>query len=229
MIKENVARVYERIAKAAERAARKPEDITLVAASKTMSAEKVREAFDAGIRVFGENRAQEITAKCAAHAYESAELRFIGTLQSNKINALTGVCRIIESVPDARTAELIARRAALLNITQDVLIEVNIAGELSKSGVTPDRLPSVLEAAAQGGIRILGLMAIPPASTDESAVHGYFAKMCNLFVDIGAKKYDNVSMQILSMGMSDSFEAAIAEGATSVRIGTAIFGPRSVG
>jgi len=227
-IAENVLRVRERIASAALRASRDPNDITLVAASKTMPTPKIREAFESGIRVFGENRVQEITQKMPENAYSSAELRFIGTLQSNKINALVGVCRLIESVPDARYVELIAKRAKSLGITQDILIEVNIGAEKSKSGIAPERIDEALSAAGDGGVRILGLMAIPPADAEISVVHGFFSKMQYLFVDISEKKYDNVSMQVLSMGMSDTFEAAILEGATSIRVGTAIFGPRKV-
>ena len=222
-IAENVMRVRERIEAAA--GGRK---VLLVAASKMNDAERVRQAVAAGVDACGENRVQELVE---AGAYTGAPLHFIGHLQRNKIKYLVGCgVDLIESVDSVELLRDIDARARKLGVTQDVLIEVNIAGELSKSGVEPEKLEEILNYAAElAAVRVRGLMSIPPISEKPGANRPYFARMNELFVDIGRKKYDNTSMDLLSMGMSGDFEDAIAEGANMVRVGSAIFGARDYG
>ncbi|MDR0905168.1 MAG: YggS family pyridoxal phosphate-dependent enzyme [Oscillospiraceae bacterium] len=227
-IADNVRAIREQIARAAEKSGRGASDITLVAAAKMNDAARVREAIAAGVDAVGENRVQEMTQKLAEGAYTGAPLHFIGHLQTNKVREVVGKCGLIESVGSVRLLEAISARAATLGITQDVLIEVNIGGEESKSGVAPDELSQILEkAAAVSAVKVLGLMSIPPISDKNDANCNFFDKMFNLFIDIQGKKYDNVSMRYLSMGMSDSFCAAIEAGANMVRIGSSIFGARN--
>ncbi len=226
-IAENVALIKDRIEKAARAAGRSPEEITLVAATKTNSADLVAEAIKAGINVCGENRVQELVEKNAQGAYNGASLHFIGHLQKNKVNKLVGVCDLIQSVDSLELLEAIDSRAKALGRTQDILIEINIGGEISKSGIDESELTKILEKAESFScVFIRGLMAIPPISGSESENRACFARMRQLFIDNSAKKYDNVSMDFLSMGMSGDFEAAIAEGSNMVRVGSAIFGVR---
>ncbi len=226
-IARRAGQVIERAAKAAVRSGRKPEDVIVLAASKMNGAAAVRAAFDGGIRVFGENRAQELLEKSSQGAYAGAQLHFIGHLQRNKVRSLVGKVDLIESVDSQELLRLIGERAGALSVTQDVLIEVNIGGEAAKSGVEPGRLGEILDfAAGISGLRVLGLMAIPPAGTKKDVLDRYFQQMRNLFVDMRGKKYDNISMDLLSMGMSGDFEEAILNGANLVRVGTAIFGER---
>lgn len=226
-IAENVRNVCTCIQAAARSAGRDPVDITLVAATKMNDAEKVKEAIRAGIRVCGENRVQELVEKSAVGAYRGAELHFIGHLQKNKVKYVVGEVSLIESVDSEELLSSINERAQKCGVVQDVLLEINIGGEASKSGMPPEDLPAVLEnVAGLSCVRVRGLMAIPPISTAKGQNRGYFARMHQLFVDNQAKKYDNVSMDFLSMGMSGDFEDAIMEGANMVRVGTAIFGAR---
>lgn len=226
-ITENVLAVKKRVDEAARAAGRSPEEITLVAATKTNSAEAVAEAIQAGITVCGENRVQELVEKNAQGAYKNAKLHFIGHLQKNKVRQLVGVCDLIQSVDSVELLEAIDIRAKALGITQDVLIEINIGGEASKSGIEEAELSKILEKAESfSSVFIRGLMAIPPISALESENRACFARMRHLFIDNSAKKYDNISMDFLSMGMSGDFEEAIAEGSNMVRVGSAIFGAR---
>ena len=221
-IAENVAAVRARI-----EAAAKGRRVLLVAASKMNDAARVKEAVAAGVDACGENRVQELVEKNAAHAYDGAPLHFIGHLQKNKIKSLVGVAYLIESVDSAELIELIDRRAEKLGLTQDILLEVNIGREAAKSGLPPEEVIKTVEfAAAKPHIRVRGLMAVPPICPSAEEVRPYFAAMRELFVDIAAKKYDNTSMDLLSMGMSGDFETAIEEGANMVRVGSAIFGAR---
>ena len=226
-LEENVKRVMERVAAAAVAAGRQPEDVLLLAASKMNDAQRVEQAKKAGIKIFGENRVQEMEEKLKAGAYEGAQLHFIGHLQRNKVKNIVGHVDMIESVDSPELVSMIGKRAEEQGIMQSVLIEVNIGGEESKSGVRPDELPELLDIAGKtGGILVRGLMAIPPVSVDISQTRRYFDQMYNLFVDMRAKKYDNITMQFLTMGMSSDFEEAISCGANIVRVGTAIFGAR---
>lgn len=226
-ISENVAAVRERIAGAAKAAGRDPSSILLVAATKMNDAERVRQAVAAGVDACGENRVQELLEKKDQGAYEGAALHFIGHLQQNKVNKVVGQCSLIESVGSVELLERISTRAEALGIVQDVLLEVNIGGETAKSGLPPETLSAALEAASGlTGVRVRGLMSIPPVSLEKGGSRPYFKSMFQLFVDNSIKKYDNVSMEFLSMGMSGDFEDAVSEGANVVRVGSAIFGER---
>ena len=224
-IEKNVADVKQRI-----RAAAGDRPVILVGATKMNDAETIQRAIAAGLDACGENRVQEMVEKLEQGAYEGAPLHFIGSLQKNKVKFVVGSCDLIHSVNSVPLLEVINKRAAALGIVQDVLLEVNIAREESKTGFLPELLPEFLEKAAEfGSIRVRGLMAIPPIQKKIGENRMYFAQMRQLFIDIGTKKYDNVSMDFLSMGMSDDFEDAILEGANVVRVGTAIFGRRNYG
>ena len=226
-IGENIKIIRDAIAEAALLSGREPGDIALVAASKTKSASMVRQAIAAGVDAVGENRVQEMLEKHAQDAYAGAPLHFIGHLQSNKVNKVVGVCELIESVGSGDLVGVIGKRAAALGITQNILLEINIGREPQKSGILPDNIESVFDiASCTEGVKILGLMAIPPILEKNERNCNFFDIMFKLFVDIGGKKYDNVSMRFLSMGMSDSYKEAIRCGANMVRIGSAVFGNR---
>ncbi len=197
--------------------------VTLVGVAKTKPASLVAEAIRAGVTVIGENYVQEFREKNAAGAYEGADVHIIGHLQTNKVKYVAGRVAMIQSVDSPALLEAIAKRAASLGAVQDVLIEVNIGRESGKTGCLPEALDELLGRAADlPGIRVRGLMAIPPADNSRA----YFAPMAHLFVDNGQKKYDNVSMDFLSMGMSDDYADAISQGANMVRVGSLLFGPR---
>ena len=226
-ISDNVAAVRRRVDAAAAESGRRPEDILLVAATKMNDASRVREAVLAGVDACGENRVQELLEKQPAGAYEGRPVHFIGHLQRNKVRQIVGLVDLIQSVDSEALLREIDRQAEKRGVTQDILIEVNIGGEEAKSGVAPAELPTLLSAAASyPRVRVRGLMAIPPIAREPGGNRHYFSAMHQLFVDIGAKKYDNVSMDFLSMGMSDDFEDAIACGANMVRVGSSIFGAR---
>lgn len=226
-IADNVKRVQDTIAMAAQKSGKADQDIVLVAATKMNTAERVREAIEAGIRVAGENRVQELLEKNNLHAYEGAELHFIGSLQKNKVRHITGLCDLIQSVDSPDLIDEIDKRACSKGIRQKILIEVNIGKELAKSGVQPEELERLLAySSLKSGISVIGLMTIPPIARFRGENHHYFDAMYKLFVDIRAKKYDNVVMKYLSMGMSDDFSDAISAGANMVRVGSAIFGSR---
>ena len=225
-IAENIQSIRSRMAAAAEKAGRDPGDILLVGASKMNDAAACREAIAAGIDALGENRVQEMAAKLAENAYEGAPLHFIGHLQRNKVRQVVGRAALIHSVGSLELLQEIDRQAGKLQLVQDVLLEVNIGGEESKSGFAPEELYAAADK-ARGfpWVRVRGLMTIPPV---ERAPHGnlpFFTRVSELYVDIGRDLYDNTFVY-LSMGMSDDFEDAIAAGATMVRVGSAIFGQR---
>jgi len=227
VISDNIKKVRDEIAEAAIASGQNPKDITLVAASKTKPTELIKQAVEGGVDAVGENRVQELVAKRTLGAYTGAPLHFIGHLQSNKINKLVGVCDLIETVSSKNLLELIGRRAVSMGISQDILLEVNIGKEPQKSGIFPEQTEEMVALASQiSGINLLGLMAIPPFCENNEKNCYYFDTMFKLFVDIRAKKYDNVSVRLLSMGMSDSFADAIRAGSNMVRIGSAIFGKR---
>ncbi|NBI67096.1 YggS family pyridoxal phosphate-dependent enzyme [Pseudoflavonifractor sp. 60] len=227
-LSQNVNAVREKIAAAALAAGRKPEEITLCAATKVQTDETIRAAIAAGIRVCGENRVQELTAHLAAGAYAGSAVHFIGHLQTNKVKQVVGQVDLIHSVDSVRLLHAIDSQADKLGLVQDILLEVNIAQEESKGGISPRDLPDLVRAALDcGHVRLRGLMAIPPISSASGANRKYFSEMRNLFVDIMSEMSDNQSvMDCLSMGMSADFEDAVAEGATLVRVGTALFGSR---
>lgn len=227
-IAENVKQVKENMAAAARRCGREPDGILLCAATKMNDASRVREAIAAGVDVCGENRVQELTEKLGQGAYSGCPLHFIGHLQKNKVKYIVGKVSLIHSADSLELIGVIDKRAAALGVTQDILLEVNIGGETAKSGFAPATVGEVLPRMADfRAVRVRGLMAIPPICENMEENRPYFRTMKQLFVDIGAKKYDNVSMDFLSMGMSADYEAAIEEGANIVRVGTCIFGARS--
>ena len=230
-IADNVRQVKEKIATAALACGRSPEDIILVGATKMNDAARVREAVEAGLRYCGENRVQELTEKNAQGAYEGSHLHFIGHLQKNKVKQVVGTAELIHSVDSVELAEAINRRAGALGIVQDILLEVNIGGEASKSGFTPGELrPAIDSISTMENLRVCGLMAIPPVCEAPEENRHYFSEMRKLYIDISEeKKYNNVIMGILSMGMSADYEVAISEGASMVRVGTGIFGARNYG
>lgn len=225
-IAENIARVRADIAAAAKEAGRKPEEITLVGASKMNGASACREAVAAGIDALGENRVQEMTAKLQEHAYDGAPLHFIGHLQRNKVKQVVGKVNLIQSVGSLELLEEIEKAAGKLGLVQEILLEVNIGEEEAKSGFAPAELLSGAEAAlGREHITVLGLMTIPPADAEREENLQYFDKVRALFLDMNEKLYHN-SLQVLSMGMSGDYEDAVRAGATMVRVGTAIFGSR---
>ena len=225
-IEENIRSIRSRMAAAAERAGRDVGEVMLVGASKMNDAAACQAAIRAGIDALGENRVQEMTAKLQEHAYDGAPLHFIGHLQRNKVRQVVGVVSLIQSAGSWELLEEIERQAEKKELIQDVLLEVNIGGEESKSGFAPQVLYEAADKARSlSHIRVRGLMTIPPV---EQVPHGnlpYFVEVSRLYVDISRKLYDN-SFAYLSMGMSDDFEDAIAAGATMVRVGSAIFGRR---
>ena len=225
-IAENIREIRERMARAARAAGRDPSEILLVGASKMNDTAACRAAIEAGIDALGENRVQEMTGKLAEHAYDGAPLHFIGHLQRNKVRQVVGKVSLIHSAGSLALLEEIDRQAEKLDLVQDVLLEVNVGGEESKSGFDPGELvPAAEQARALSHIRVLGLMAIPPIQQTEHGNFPYFEKVARLYVDIGRNLYDN-DFKYLSMGMSDDFEDAITAGATMIRVGSAIFGHR---
>ena len=229
-IAENIAQVKANIERAAIAAGRDPKEILLVGATKMNDADRVREAVAAGLPCCGENRVQELLEKNEAGAYAGAELHFIGTLQKNKAKYLVGLVSLIHSVDSVELMKEISRQAMKRGIRQDILLEVNTGGEASKSGFAPESLREALERAGDfPGIFVRGLMTIPPICRMPEENLPYFDLLRQLFIDNSEKKYDNVRMDFMSMGMSGDYEAAIACGANIVRVGTAIFGQRHYG
>ena len=220
MILKNVAFVKSEIARAAEEAGRDPAEIRLVAATKMNDAEAVRAAIRAGVDICGENRVQEMLEKNAQGAYAGVPLHFIGHLQKNKVRQVVGLCALIHSVDSLPLLQEISTSAEKRGLTQDVLLEINIGAEESKSGFSPEELgPDLEEAAKIPAVRVRGLMAIPPICEKPEENRPFFLKMQKLFVDNCRKKYDNISMDFLSMGMSGDYPEAIRCGANLVRIG----------
>ena len=213
---------------AALAAGRDPGEIQLCAATKMNDAQRVREAVAAGVDCCGENRVQELCQKQPLGAYEGRPVHFIGRLQTNKVNKLVGKVELIQSVDRLELLEAVNRAALRLGLRQQILLEINVGAEPQKGGFSPEEAARLAaELGGYPGVWLRGLMAIPPISEKKGDNCKYFAKMRNLFIDIAGKKYDNVSMVCLSMGMSDDFEDAIAEGSTMIRVGTAIFGART--
>jgi pyridoxal phosphate enzyme (YggS family) len=229
-IPENLVAVRERIQRAAVRAGRSPEEIALMAVSKTQPPERIREAYVFGLRLFGENRVQEFAGKAAAVAdLREAEWHMIGHVQTNKAGKAVELFGAVDSVDSVKLAERLDTLARSLGKKLRVLIEVNVGGEEAKSGVAPDsrELEDLLLAAPRlESLEFLGLMTVPPFTEDPQNARPYFRKLRELRDSIAARKLPAVSMDVLSMGMSHDFEIAIEEGSTCVRLGTAIFGER---
>ena len=232
-IEDNVRRIREQIGEAALRSGRRPEDIFLVAASKTRGPEDVRAAIAAGVDACGENRVNEFLEKDAQGAYAGAKKHFIGHLQQNKVRQIVGKADLIQSIASTELLQLAEKRAALLDAVQPILLQVNIGREESKGGFAPEATDEAAALAATlPHLRLEGLMAIPPAWEKLSGTwpgaknYPYFDEMLQLYIDIRGKKYDNTHIWCLSMGMSGDFAQAIVSGANMVRVGSAIFGPR---
>ena len=226
-ISENLTNIRTRMAAAAEKAGRDPKEIMLVGASKMNDAAACQAAIAAGIDALGENRVQEMLGKLEEKAYEGAPLHFIGHLQRNKVRQVVGVAELIHSVSSPELLEEIDKQAKKRDIVQDILLEVNIGEEASKSGFRAEDIPEVVEKASEfPNICIKGLMAIPPIGENNGETQKFFQKMFDLSVDIRNKIDDNVMVDCLSMGMSGDFPEAIRAGSTMIRVGTAIFGPR---
>ena len=227
-IAENVARIRSEMEAAALACGRDPKEIKLCAATKMNDADAVRQAIAAGVDCCGENRVQELTVKLAQNAYEGAPVHFIGHLQTNKVKQVVGKVDLIQSVDSERLLRAIDKEASKQGIVQNILLEVNVGEEASKSGfAAEDILPLMEKSAEFPNICIKGLMAIPPISHNSGENLKFFQKMFHLSVDISAKKYDNVMVDCLSMGMSGDYRDAIACGSTMIRVGTAIFGARN--
>ena len=226
-IENNVAAIKAQMRAAAIACGRNPDEVLLCAATKMNDAEAVRRAIAAGVDCCGENRVQELTQKLSENAYEGVPVHFIGHLQTNKVRQVVGKVSLIQSVDRPKLLACIQEEAARQGICQDILLEINIGNEESKSGfATRDILPLLEKISDFPNVRVKGLMCIPPICQNSGDNAKFFQEIRNLAVDITAKKYDNVSMGIVSMGMSDDYQSAIACGSTMIRVGTAIFGAR---
>lgn len=228
-LSQQISQVKANIAAAERAAGREPGSVTLVAATKTQSSETIRAAIAAGVTVCGENRVQELTAHLADNAYEGASLHFIGHLQTNKVKYVVGAVDLIESVSSDKLLEAIDAQAEKRGVVQEILLEINVGREESKSGYFPEQaLAAAEKALSLSHVRLRGLMAIPPVAEGPGGNRKFFAEMQQLFVDIRRHLGDNsTTLSCLSMGMSADYPDAVAEGATLVRVGTALFGPRS--
>ena len=227
-IAENIARIRAQMNAAAVASGRDPKEIKLCAATKMNGADAVREAIAGGVDCCGENRVQELVAKEREDAYRGAPVHIIGVLQTNKVKQVVGHVDLIQSVDRLNLMQAIEKEAAKQGITQNILLEINIGGEESKSGYRADEIWEVLEDLHNfPHLRVRGLMAIPPVSREPGDNLKFFKEISQLSVDIQRKKYDNVAMECLSMGMSDDFTDAIRAGSTMIRVGTAIFGARN--
>ena len=224
---ENYKLIEQQISAAAEKSGRKREDIILLAATKTVSTEVINYAIEKGIKYIGENRVQEFLSK-EKELSENAHRHFIGHLQSNKAKDIVGRVEMIESVHSVKLAKVIGELSEKKGIVTDILLEINIGNEESKSGFKDKEIFEKIEEISKiSGVKVKGLMAIPPICEKSDEIRKYFAQMNKLFIDIRAKKLDNVSMDCLSMGMSSDFTEAIEEGSNIVRLGTALFGKRN--
>ncbi|MGN1318142.1 MAG: YggS family pyridoxal phosphate-dependent enzyme [Lachnospirales bacterium] len=227
-IAENIKAVEEKIAAAAEKSGRKKEDILLLAVTKTIDEDKMREALNLGYNEFGENKPQEINRKYFDFENDGVKWHQIGHLQTNKVKYIIDKVCLIHSLDSLKLAEEINKRAEKNNITMEVLIEINIGNEEAKSGVSYDDAEKLaLEVSRLKNVKVAGLMCIAPFTDDKDYLRQCFKKMNKLFVDIKSKKYDNIDMKYLSMGMTNDYEIAIEEGSNIVRIGTGIFGARN--
>lgn len=227
MLKENLADVEATIVKACENSGRQRDDVTLIAVSKTKPVETLKEAYDLGVRVFGENKVQELTDKYEALP-KDIQWHMIGHLQRNKVKYIIDKVALIHSVDSIRLAETIEKEAAKHNITANILIEVNVAKEESKFGLMPEELDELIDKIKDfNHIQVKGLMTIAPFVENPETNREIFRSLRKLSVDINNKNVDNVNVSILSMGMTNDYTVAVEEGATMVRVGTGIFGARN--
>ncbi len=226
MIKSNLLEVHENMKKACEKAGRSEQDVELIAVSKTKPVSALMEAYESGCRIFGENKVQELVDKYEVMP-KDIKWHMIGHLQRNKVKYIVDKAALIHSVDSLKLAEEISKEAVKKQVQVSILIEVNVAGEDTKFGVKPeDAEMLVRKIAALPGISIKGLMTIAPYVDDPEENRQYFGQLKQLLVDINQKNIDNVSMNVLSMGMTGDYTVAIEEGATFIRVGTGIFGER---
>lgn len=226
-IKYNYDFINEKIAEAAMKAGKTRDDITFLSATKTVEPEYINYAISLGLSYIGENKVQELLSKYDEYNLENCSLQFIGHLQSNKVRQIVGKVDLIQSIDSMKLAKEVSKCSLKNNITSDILVEVNIGKEENKSGVMPKMLEELVEEISTlPAVNVKGLMTIPPICEKKDEIRRYFEKMNRLFLDISSKKLDNVSMDILSMGMSSDYYEAILEGANMVRIGSALFGNR---
>ena len=227
-VAQNVRAIMQQVRDTALQAGRDPSEVQVMAVTKTVDPVLVNAAIGAGITLLGENKAQELCAKYDSYHKDGVQIHFIGHLQTNKVRQIVDKVSMVESVDSIKLAREIDRHCAAIGKVMDVLLEVNIGREENKTGVFPELLPALLEEAGKlEHIRVRGLMTIPPVCETEEEVLQYFSQMRQLFIDIKQKKYDNISMEILSMGMSADYLAAVRCGSNIVRIGTAMFGQRN--
>lgn len=226
-VKENLQAVQERMENACIAAGRPVDAVQLLAVTKTVEPAYINEAIACGVTQIGENRVQEYLGKRDALHLSGVKTHLIGHLQTNKVKSIVGAVDMIQSVDSLHLAQAIDKASTACGVRTDVLVEVNIGREPQKSGVLPEKLPALLEEIASlSGISVCGMMTVPPILEKEYEKRKIFSEMYQLFIDNSAKKIDNIDMHILSMGMSGDYYEAILEGATVVRIGTAIFGHR---
>ena len=226
-IKYNYDFINEKIAEAAMKAGKTRDDITFLSATKTVEPEYINYAISLGLSYIGENKVQELLSKYDEYNLENCSLQFIGHLQSNKVKQIVGKVDLIQSIDSIKLAKEVSKCSLKNNITSDILVEVNIGKEENKSGVMPEMLEELVEEISTlPAVNVKGLMTIPPICEKNDEIRRYFEKMNRLLLDISSKKLDNVSMDILSMGMSSDYYEAILEGANMVRIGSALFGNR---
>lgn len=226
-IEYNLAVIRQKIADAAKESGRKPEDVKLMAVTKTVEPIFINHAIDCGIDLIGENKVQEFLSKKPYLKLEGCEAHLIGHLQTNKVRQIVSEVSMIQSVDSVKLAREISKRSEAAGKTTECLIEVNIGDEESKTGLDLSLLMQTLEEISLlPSIKVKGLMTIPPICDDDSQLRKYFSQMNEIFVDIKAKKIDNIDMSILSMGMSGDYEQAVRCGSNLVRVGSAIFGPR---
>lgn len=226
-VEYNYKKINENIALAAQKIGKSREDITLLAATKTVAPDVINYAISLGLDHIGENKVQELISKYDDYNLQNCSLQFIGHLQTNKVKQIVDKVDLIQSVDSVKLANEIAKQSIKHNKITDVLVEVNIGREENKSGVYPENLDELLCQMAQiDGIKVKGLMTIPPICDNKHKISKYFNNMHNIFIDISQKKLDNIDMTILSMGMSADYYEAILEGANMVRIGSSLFGAR---
>lgn len=226
-IADNVSEIRRNMERAARIAGRRPDEVLLCAACKTHTLETIRASAALPVDLFGENRAQELVGHFDSGAYLGKPCHFIGHLQTNKVKNVVGRAAVIQSVDSRRLLDAIQKEAEKQGLVQEILFEINILDEKSKTGIAPEALWPLLEAAAgMDSVRVRGLMAIPPAFDNGPESRRYFAMLRRMMEKARERRYENNQMDTLSMGMTDSFQAAILEGATIVRVGRGIYGQR---
>ncbi len=227
-VRRNLAEIRQRIGEAARAAGRSPEEVQLMAVTKTVPPELVNIAWEEGVRLFGENRAQELLEKADSYAFGPERIHFIGTLQTNKVRQIIGKVCCIQSVNSLRLAREIQKRAQTAGTVLDVLVEVNIGGEETKTGADYSQGMKLMEdLSGFSALRVKGLMCIPPFGKNSLETERFFDQMYKIFVDIKAQTIDNICMETLSMGMTGDYQLAVRHGANLVRVGTGIFGKRN--